>query len=70
MAFINVIQLHRTLFAPTIRLYLCMSQDSICSNIVNDLHIQVLFSVMLQKYFKIAVLLIIISFIFLVLLKN
>ena len=81
MAFIYVIQWHRTLFAPAIRLYLCMSQDSICSvtglylcmsqdSICNDLQIQVLFSVMLEKYFKIAVQLIIISFTFLVLLKN
>ena len=43
-----------------------MSQDSIC----NDLHIQVLFSVMLEKYFKIAVQVIINSFTFLVLLKK
>ena len=38
MAFIYVFQWHRTLFAPAIRLYLCMSQDSICSSIVNGLH--------------------------------
>ena len=70
MAFIYVFQWHRTLFAPAIRLYLCMSQVSICSSIVNGLHNWVFFNVMFQKYFKIVVLLKIISFTFLALLKT
>ena len=70
MAFIYVFQWHCTLFAPVIRLYLCMSQDSICSSIVNGLHNWVFFKIMFQKYFKTVVLLIIISFTFLALLKT
>ena len=62
MAFIYGFQWHRTLFAPAIRLYLCMSQDSICSGKVNGLHNWVFFKVMFQTYFKIVVLLITIHF--------